>query len=461
MICEHLEANGVNCWIAPRDVPLGQEWAGAIIEAIEQVRIMVLLVSGAANESRQVSREVERAVSKGLVVIPVRLADVPLSKSLEYYLSSPHWLDATKPPLQPHLARLTTTLQSMLNLQAPETPAPEPPAAPPAPTPVVPPPSAAPDRRPVLAVAGLLIAVLIGVVVYLAGRDPAPVVPQPVSSATATQASPTEAGDSRQVIHVKTAREFLRAIGPNRIIEVAPGEYNLSGVERLQHDYLRWQVALDIDGGKQWELVIQSAANLTIRSSGGPGSAHLYINEPYAYVLTFQWTDNLTLSGLKLGHFPDPGYCLGGVVRIDDSQDVRIEDSILYGCGTEGLTLRAVKRLAFSGSTIKECTYGIITAKGCEDLTFENATFSDNQEFHGFDFGDSRRISFTNCEVTRNRFATWLFTTDFSRNDPHGLSVAFVGGSIHDNSGRGLSAESETVFAKDTDIANNDWQLDQ
>ena len=34
-------------------------------------------------------REVERAVSKGIPIIPLRMEDVPPSKSLEYFLSAP------------------------------------------------------------------------------------------------------------------------------------------------------------------------------------------------------------------------------------------------------------------------------------------------------------------------------------------------------------------------------------
>ena len=43
---------------------------------------MVLVFSASANDSPQVMREVERAVSKGIPIIPLRIEDVPPSKSM-------------------------------------------------------------------------------------------------------------------------------------------------------------------------------------------------------------------------------------------------------------------------------------------------------------------------------------------------------------------------------------------
>src|SRR5262245_10875317 len=84
-VCANLEANGIRCWIAPRDILPGQDWGESIIDAINQSRIMVLVFSSSANTSPQIKREVERSVSKGIPIIPFRIEDVPLSKSLEYF----------------------------------------------------------------------------------------------------------------------------------------------------------------------------------------------------------------------------------------------------------------------------------------------------------------------------------------------------------------------------------------
>jgi hypothetical protein len=74
--CSTLEGRGIRCWIAPRDIRPGQDWGEAIIEGISQARVMVLVFSGHANHSPQVIREVERAVHRGLVIIPLRIEAV-------------------------------------------------------------------------------------------------------------------------------------------------------------------------------------------------------------------------------------------------------------------------------------------------------------------------------------------------------------------------------------------------
>jgi len=118
-VCATLEANGIRCWIAPRDVLPGSDWGESIIGAIKGARVMVLVFSSNANQSLQIKREVERAVSHGLIIIPLRIEDVAPSPSLEYFMSTPHWLDAFTPPLEKHLQNLTQVIKDILR-QVPE-----------------------------------------------------------------------------------------------------------------------------------------------------------------------------------------------------------------------------------------------------------------------------------------------------------------------------------------------------
>jgi hypothetical protein len=108
-----LEASGARCWIAPRDIQPGRDWGESIVEAIEGSRVMVLVFSGNANASPQVRREVERAVNKGVTIVPFRIENVAPCKSLEYFISVGHWLDAYAAPLEPHLARLGSTVAAL------------------------------------------------------------------------------------------------------------------------------------------------------------------------------------------------------------------------------------------------------------------------------------------------------------------------------------------------------------
>jgi hypothetical protein len=113
--CAALEKEGIRCWIAPRDVLPGIDYAEAIIEAIQQSKGMLLIFSSQANRSSQVKREVERAVHHGITIVPFRIEAVQPERALEYYISSPHWLDAMAPPLERHLSQLTSTIKLLLN----------------------------------------------------------------------------------------------------------------------------------------------------------------------------------------------------------------------------------------------------------------------------------------------------------------------------------------------------------
>jgi ankyrin repeat protein len=121
--CAVLEARGIRCWMAPRDILPGSEWGAAIIGAIASAKVMVLIYTSSSNASPQVRREVERAVARGLHVIPFRVEDVPMSPALEYFISTPHWLDALSPPLERHLDQLSKIIRAVLDAQKSSEPA--------------------------------------------------------------------------------------------------------------------------------------------------------------------------------------------------------------------------------------------------------------------------------------------------------------------------------------------------
>ena len=114
--CAALESAGIRCWLAPRDIRPGLEYAAGIIEGIDACRVMVLIFSSSANASQQIHREIERAVSKGLTIIPLRIEEIAPTKAMEFYLGAIHWLDALTPPFARHLQRLAETIEANLRV---------------------------------------------------------------------------------------------------------------------------------------------------------------------------------------------------------------------------------------------------------------------------------------------------------------------------------------------------------
>src|SRR6516165_888091 len=121
-ICAHLESAGIKCWIAPRDIEPGATWTQGIMQGLEACRVFILVFSEHANDSDHVQREVAKAFSSGLAVIPFRIKDVFPNQSLSYFLDTVQWLDAGAPPLPQHLGTLTERVKRLLGDETTRTP---------------------------------------------------------------------------------------------------------------------------------------------------------------------------------------------------------------------------------------------------------------------------------------------------------------------------------------------------
>ena len=109
-----LEQRRIRCWVAPRDIPVGDDWTEAIMAAIGSASVMVLVFSSNANASPMVMREIRAAVERGVPILPLRIEDVAPSGSMEFFISGTHWLDAVTPPLERHLEILAGRVRALL-----------------------------------------------------------------------------------------------------------------------------------------------------------------------------------------------------------------------------------------------------------------------------------------------------------------------------------------------------------
>jgi TIR domain len=202
-VCARLEARSIRCWIAPRDVQPGLPYGEEIIDAIHNSRAMVLVLSANANASPHIPKEVERAVSRGVPVIPLRVEDVMPAKSLDYFISSVHWLDAITPPLEQHLDSLANTIQTLLPANQPHRPQPLPPEPHPAPTPIVSARPASKSKWLLSGVAAALAILLLAAGYFIWGRPASPesraqpgdVTPFPVPTKPASPGGTPVSGD--------------------------------------------------------------------------------------------------------------------------------------------------------------------------------------------------------------------------------------------------------------------------
>ncbi|WP_395644658.1 toll/interleukin-1 receptor domain-containing protein [Terricaulis sp.] len=128
-IVAYLEARGVACWIASRDIPPRAIYADAIVDGIEACSACIVLVSNAANASDAIKREVELASHEKKPFIPIRVDGAEPSRGLAYYLRNPQWVEYKREG-ERALDRIVAHMGSAAPAPRPQSYAP-PPAPPP------------------------------------------------------------------------------------------------------------------------------------------------------------------------------------------------------------------------------------------------------------------------------------------------------------------------------------------
>ena len=93
------------------------------------------------------------------------------------------------------------------------------------------------------------------------------------------------------------------------------------------------------------------------------------------------------VTGFTAGHAEEPGYCLGGVLRFVNSQDILVQDCGLFGCGTLGVIGDSSKNMQIVGNDIYDCSVGGVEFTNCEDVNIDGNTFRNlgTEEFPGLE----------------------------------------------------------------------------
>ena len=94
LVYSYLEGNGINCWIASRNIQGGESFAAQIVDAIQDCSVFVMIASEASNDSAHVSNELSLAFDKRKKIIPFRIQNFTLSNNNLYFLMQAQWIDA-------------------------------------------------------------------------------------------------------------------------------------------------------------------------------------------------------------------------------------------------------------------------------------------------------------------------------------------------------------------------------
>jgi hypothetical protein len=256
-----------------------------------------------------------------------------------------------------------------------------------------------------------------------------------------------EADIKSDVIEVSNAKELLENIASNKTIKLKAGEYDLLNVKDLNNSHIKFE---NVSDGQQ--LIISDISNLTIEGLKG-AEVKLLVNPRYANVLTFKNSINISISNVIAGHYPDKGHCTGGVFYFDNCKDIDIENSVLFGCGTEGINLNKVENFSFVNSTIKECSYDLMTLKDSKNIVFKGSNFYDTKEYDLINVVNTKDVIFEKCNIynnkSTNKYSSHLFNADKSSN------VLVKDSIIKDNEAQNLVSNKESVIFENVEFYNN------
>lgn len=251
--------------------------------------------------------------------------------------------------------------------------------------------------------------------------------------------------EQNQPVEIAETMEFLTSIGSNRTLKLLEKAYLITPEMAEFRFSEHVSVEKNHDG---WQFYFKDIENLKIVGINKMAS-QVIVNSRYSFVLAFKNCKNIALENITLSHSP-PGYCRGGVVYLNNCNDIAIRSCNLYGCGTEGLYASQVEGLTCEDVRISDCTYGIMRLRRVSKARFANCLFRDNKEFWGINVDESENVWFDQCQVYRN----------ISKNSPllaiHPDSkIVWKGGEIKFNTSKGLYYFSSTIDFDEANVENN------
>lgn len=218
-----------------------------------------------------------------------------------------------------------------------------------------------------------------------------------------------------EIYTVSDRESFIQAVGSNRTIVVTQGApIILSYFEdtiQQETEHVTW--SLNSDGSS---LVIHDVENLVITGEGSRESS-LLAEPRYVFVVEFRNCQDIRIENLRMGHTVG-GYCDSGVLGVKDCNGFTVKDCLLFGSGTEGLTIHDSQSFFMTSSEVSDCTYGIMTCINSDLLRFEECVFRNNREYYGVDLIRCTGVEFNRC-LFRDNYCD--FTPAFINSDSQDL----------------------------------------
>ncbi|WBW97703.1 hypothetical protein [Oceanirhabdus sp. W0125-5] len=148
---------------------------------------------------------------------------------------------------------------------------------------------------------------------------------------------------SDNIVEVWNGYDFIKAVKDNNVIKVMDHIV----IDPFEVDEYLKKINT-FDGNIRFEGI----KNLTII---GAGNTPIRVSAASTFeVFGFIDCENIIIRNLSIGHWNDA--CNGAVIYAENSSNIRVENSVLYGCGTIGLEYTNVKKASAVNTLIWDCS---------------------------------------------------------------------------------------------------------
>jgi ankyrin repeat protein len=266
------------------------------------------------------------------------------------------------------------------------------------------------------------------------------------------------------VYKAATTEEFMKAIGPDRIIDLTNNEYKLDGVTEFESEYCRW--VEENPGYSGSRLLVRNVDNMEINTSS---IIWTWLITPFSFVpvMDFVNCSGIKISGLNMMHKTYGRYCTSEVIHLENCSNFLLLDVMLEGCGYIGIEAENCSSLVFEHSGITHCSAGIMELIDCKDFSFTNSWFSRNDIVYEEDWGgvslrDTKSVLFEDCGFSDNKFISAKSRLFYLDGDSSGLvkntrikgtEETFTLATKEEEHSRALA------YLKTVDYKQYDWEL--
>lgn len=118
-----LEGEGIPCWMAPKDIPAGSEYADVLVKALKECACLVLVLTREAQGSKWVAKEVERAINYNKPILTAQLEELELSGRFEFYIGDRQIVRVEKLDSEDEgFRKVIASIRAIMGKEAPDKP---------------------------------------------------------------------------------------------------------------------------------------------------------------------------------------------------------------------------------------------------------------------------------------------------------------------------------------------------